>query len=128
MTDPTQLEVTLVSQGAGHTAVRVDVPVPTWLKRLPIPDAPSRRGAEPTSAEAGHAVRHRAQTLRVRVLTYLQGVEWGCTADEIAVALGESVLAIRPRCSELKAAGLIHATGARRRNASGMSAAVWVVT
>lgn len=99
--------------------------LPLWLKRLPVPDAPSKRGAEPTSADAGRKMRHKAGILLVRVLECLRGVEWGLTADEIAAQLGESVLAVRPRTSELKRAGLIHATGARRRNASGMSAAVW---
>lgn len=105
--------------------------LPLWLNRLPVSDAPSKRHAEPTSAEAGKKMRHTAATLRVRVLAYLTAVRgdfpWcGATADEIAAALGESILAIRPRCSELKAKGVIYATGTRRKNASGMSAAVWV--
>ena len=39
--------------------------------------------------------------------------------------LGESVLAIRPRFSELRALGQITDTGARRINDSGRSAIVW---
>jgi hypothetical protein len=49
------------------------------------------------------------------------------TADEAAAKLGESVLSIRPRISELRARGLIAPTGERRRNASGMRAMVWGV-
>mgnify|MGYP000322982922 CR=1 FL=1 len=50
----------------------------------------------------------------------------GLTADECAAVLGESVLSIRPRFSELLGAGLIRETGQRRRNASGKMADVLV--
>jgi hypothetical protein len=121
VTAPAQLEITLVSAGAGHTQVRVEVP-----------DAPSKRGALPTSADAGHAIRHKAATLRDRVLVVLAPHRserpWcGLTADEIAAIVQESPLAVRPRCSELHKAGLIVPTGARRRNASGLLATVWRV-
>jgi predicted HTH transcriptional regulator len=49
------------------------------------------------------------------------------TADEVAEWLGRSVLAVRPRLSELVAQGKIEETGKRRRNASGKLAAVWRV-
>ena len=52
----------------------------------------------------------------------------GLTADEIAADLGESVLSIRPRVSELHRLGMIEKTKVRRRNASGMSASVWRAT
>ena len=47
------------------------------------------------------------------------------TPDEIADWCGASVLAIRPRMSELHKQGLIVDTGMRRSNASGRSAKVW---
>jgi predicted ArsR family transcriptional regulator len=52
---------------------------------------------------------------------------WGAqfTADEAASELGESILAIRPRLSELVALGKIEDSGLRRKNASGMTATVW---
>ena len=50
------------------------------------------------------------------------------TADEIAAKLGQSVLAVRPRVSELFHAGLIEKTGERRPNASGLNAYVWKKT
>lgn len=91
-----------------------------------VPDAPSKHGAEPTSAAAGHGVRHYATTLREEVLAVIAAAgPDGLTADHAARLLGASVLAVRPRVSELKRLGRIEATGERRRNASGMRAAVW---
>lgn len=80
-----------------------------------------------TSKEAARAMAQRAPILRQRAIDAL--LKHGpMTSDEVAGVLGESVLAIRPRCSELLAAGLIAATGLRRRNGSGMSAHVWRAT
>lgn len=76
-----------------------------------------------TSAEAAkkiHAARLQRAALRV-----LQTHPSGMTADEIASELGESILSIRPRVSELKRQGLVEKTRERRRNHSGMSASVW---
>lgn len=47
------------------------------------------------------------------------------TADECAAELGESILSIRPRFSELLALGEIEDAGDRRRNSSGRKATVW---
>lgn len=47
------------------------------------------------------------------------------TADEVADALKRPVLYVRPRFSEMVAKGLICETGERRKNESGLSAAVW---
>lgn len=76
-----------------------------------------------TSAEAAKAVKSRAATLRDEVLQVLARA--ALTADEVAERLGESVLSVRPRLSELSARGLIAETGARRQNASGKMASVW---
>lgn len=47
------------------------------------------------------------------------------TPDELAEKLARSVFYTRPRCSELRALGLLHATGERRPNAiSGLPAEV----
>lgn len=79
-----------------------------------------------TSKEAAKAMASRAPMLRDRALAALRK-HGPMTSDEVAFALGETVLAIRPRCSELLTAGLIAATGERRKNESGMSAHVWRV-
>jgi hypothetical protein len=75
-----------------------------------------------TSEEAARAMETTAPTLRSRALAALQ--ERDMTPDEVAAVLGESVLAVRPRCTELVRLGLAEKTGQRRQNASQMSANV----
>lgn len=79
-----------------------------------------------TSKDAAVAIEKtgRAATLRQDVLAfYQQGRE--ATADEVAEAMKESPLSIRPRVAELKAAGLIIETGIRRKSSVGRSSHVW---
>lgn len=65
----------------------------------------------------------RAPNLRHAVMNEL--AKRPGTADEIAQRLGESILTIRPRLSELRASGRIVPTGERRKNASGNLAIEW---
>lgn len=70
-----------------------------------------------TSQSAAESIESsgRAASLRGKVLTlFLNGME--LTADEVAERLGESVLSIRPRLSELFKARSIEKTNARRLN------------
>ena len=76
-----------------------------------------------TSALAARRVSGRAGNLLKGVLAVLRHSD--CTADEVARLMGESVLAIRPRLSELHAMNLIVPTPHRRMNESGHSAVVW---
>jgi predicted ArsR family transcriptional regulator len=78
------------------------------------------------SKEAAHAIAGRSGTLRERVLAMISRYP-GSTADEIAEVIGETVLACRPRLSELKKLGLIEPTGERGKNVSGQSAHKWRV-
>jgi predicted ArsR family transcriptional regulator len=80
-------------------------------------------GASSEAAEKQDA--ERLGRLREAALLRLRTSPGGLTADEIAAHLGESVLSIRPRVSELRKLGMIEKTKVRRRNASGMSATVW---
>ena len=68
-----------------------------------------------------------AATLRRRALNAIaaSGSD-GLTADEVAHALMESVLAIRPRITELRQAQIVVDSGKRRANASGRNAIVWI--
>lgn len=84
-----------------------------------------RKNAPETSRIAAVQVAGEAEILRGQCLDVLVRTQDGLTADEVAVALNRSVLSIRPRISELRAAGLVSDTGIRRRNVSGHSAAVW---
>ena len=90
------------------------------------PEEPGAKFAG-TSTEAAVAIKKKAPTLRADVLLILKGRQFnGCTADEAAAIMGESVLSIRPRFSELLEMGLIKDSGCRRNNASGRAATVWL--
>jgi len=78
------------------------------------PSAPGHRDTD-TSRDAAADMASRVTGLRLAVLGALAQDR---TADECAAVLGESVLAIRPRLTELKRLG-------RRKNASGKRAIVW---
>ena len=75
------------------------------------------------SVDAGALLRPKAPSLREQVLIILR--RGPLTADEIADRMGKSILAVRPRVTELGAAGAIEDTGLRRANASGVMATVW---
>lgn len=83
------------------------------------------RDAIATSQEAAHAIesKGRAATLRKRALEWFQAGNEG-TADDCAAALGESILAIRPRITELSTHDLLEPTGERRKSAGGRNAMV----
>lgn len=89
---------------------------------LEYPDVPGfkRHG---TSEDAAFGMRDRAPTLKTQVLVLLTNAPR--TADECAEELGKTVLAIRPRLSELNKLGLIYDTGYTRENISGVQATVW---
>ena len=79
-----------------------------------------------TSKEAGEAIAGHAKTVRNRVLAMLMRNHPNIfSADEIAAALNENILTVRPRVSELHRSGLIEPTAERRKNASGMFATCW---
>lgn len=79
-----------------------------------------------TSQDAAEAIeaKGRAHRLRDAVLGAFE-LGWTGTADELADRLNESVLAVRPRVSELHKQGWLERSGSRHRNQSGASAHVW---
>ena len=78
-----------------------------------------------TSRAAANSIAVYAATKRHDVLVeFVAAGGHGLTPDTCAKALNLSVLTVRPRCTELLAAGLLTPTGERRQNQSGMSAAV----
>lgn len=83
-------------------------------------------GAPATRRAAHEHVAGRRDLLQARCLEALR--ERPLTADEVADAIGESPLSIRPRITELRGLGRVVDTGERRRNASGRSAAIWRLT
>ena len=81
-----------------------------------------------TSRDAALAVSSRASVLRERVHAEIAAAgRSGLTADQVAARLGESVLSVRPRLSELYHASppRIVPTGERRTNDSRLKAKVW---
>lgn len=78
---------------------------------------------EDTRRQARESMAERAPRLRAAVLLALESEP--LTADEIAQRIGETVLATRPRVTELHQDGLLYDTGKRRPNASGRQAIVW---
>lgn len=91
------------------------------------PGLPGHKGRSETSREAAEAIAPRAPTLRGKIADLLVNVyPGGHTPDEAASALRLSPFAVRPRFTELSAAGLIKKTGERRRNpGSTLNATVW---
>jgi len=90
---------------------------------LRYPNTPGYK-EEDTSKAAAEAMEPNALTIRLKITESL-GWVGDQTADEVAGRLGLSVLAVRPRFSELLARGSIRDTGIRRANISGKSAKVW---
>ena len=90
---------------------------------MTYPESPGHKVGG-TSRAAAQLMATSAPTIRdgCRVALELLGP---MTPDETADLLGRTVLAIRPRFSELKAMGHIEKTGVRRKNASGISADVY---
>lgn len=89
------------------------------------PRAPGAKGTD-TSREAARKMGIRCCQLQQDVLVALREAgPFGLTAHEVAAKLGKDKMAISPRISELRALGKIVQTEERRKNASGMSAAVW---
>lgn len=77
-----------------------------------------------TSIEAYENMQSKAANLRAAVRAAFRTGE-PLTADEVADVLGQSVLSIRPRVTELANNDEIEDSGERRRNASGRNAIVW---
>ena len=91
------------------------------------PNAPGSKGPDGTSQAAADAMARSAPTLRRRALATL---DWLGKASALEVIEAANVCreALQPRLSELRRLGLVEATGDRRRNPSGKSAAVLRLT
>lgn len=90
------------------------------------PLRPGHKAKTGPSAEAAASMRRDSAKLRSDCLRWI--VQHGdSTADECAEGLGESVLSIRPRFTEMLRLGEIMDSGERRKNRSNRSATVWRV-
>lgn len=86
------------------------------------PNTPGSKGGG-ASKDAAEKVVSRAAMLRIAIIELMLN-GYRLTADEIAKQLKESVLAIRPRVSELVKLGTLVKLTDRRINVSGMTAHV----
>src|SRR5438477_11741206 len=93
------------------------------------PAFPGSKGAS-TSREAAEIIAPFASNWRGRVARlFAEKFRSDFTADEAARELNATPFMIRPRVTELGAAGLIERTGERRRNPNSTpNAAVWRAT
>lgn len=84
---------------------------------------PERAGfkAEGTSQDAANAIEGSGQAARLRTAVLGWYARQDGTADQCAAGLGESILSIRPRCSELLKQGRLYVTGRREKSSSGHS-------
>ena len=92
---------------------------------MTYPETPGFKAVGPSSA-AAFAVNEDAKTLRGKCLELLK-MRGDLTADEAAAMLDKSVLAIRPRFTEMLKMGWIFDSGLRRKNSSGIRATVWTI-
>jgi hypothetical protein len=91
----------------------------------PYPASPGYKRAG-TSQEAAQSLTAKAPRLRQLCIDQLM-LYGPMSADQCAAQLGIDKLSIRPRFSELAAAGRIIDSGERRLNASSKRAIVWAL-
>jgi hypothetical protein len=92
---------------------------------MAYPSSPGWKSRGP-SRDAARNITGHARTVRDRVQDFLKNrYPAAYSADEIADHLGESILTVRPRVSELSRSGEIEAATELRKNASGMNAHCW---
>ena len=80
-----------------------------------------------TSKNAASSMKDKAETLRIQSYKAIKTSRSGLTADEVAFSIRKSILAIRPRITELKMQGAIIDSGIRRENSTGRNAAVFII-
>ena len=91
------------------------------------PRIPGAKGPDGTSQNAGEAITPTVAHLRRTALSILARLV-EATPLECCTAARLPRETLQPRFSELRAMAMIEATGARRRNPSGHSAAVLRIT
>ena|SRR5690242_1064017 len=90
------------------------------------PDVPGHRGVD-TSIDAARSIGISASRLqRIALRAIRSAGARGLTTNELAARVRIDRDSIQPRTSELRERGLIRDSGARRLNANGKRAIVWV--
>ncbi len=94
------------------------------VEHYPLYPGSKTRSLNSPSRKAAEAIAPDAKTLRARAFRGLMKSA-GLTADEVAAEIGASILAVRPRITELRALGVVIATEARRPSSTGSLSTVW---
>ena len=90
------------------------------------PDEPGHRGVD-TSIDAARSIELSVGHLqRVALKAIRTAGARGLTTNELATTVRIHRDSIQPRTSELRLRGLIRDSGARRENANGKAAIVWI--
>lgn len=92
----------------------------------PLAPGAKERGPDSTSRDAAEASAVLATVLREQCERVLRDVG-PMSSDQIAVFIGQSILAVRPRLSELVAMGRAVKTAERTMNSSGHSARIYAL-
>ncbi len=120
-----QNDATPSDNGAGVNKQNLHRDLIAHLPILP----PVRRDAPDTSRKAAHKIAGHAATLRIKVYNVLrERGDHGATDQEIQIALDLPSNTQIPRRWELVKAGLVVASGKKRKTASNCLATVWVLS
>lgn len=95
------------------------------IYKTAYPDHPGHK-ARDTARNAAAGIEPKAKSLRARVYDAIRA-EPG-TPEQIAERLGEPVMNVRPRISELSARSLVTDSGRRGEAMGGRRAIVWEAT
>ena len=102
-----------------HKAEQFDLPLQVY------PTAPGYKNKDKSGPSRKAALSIKPHALTLRGLCFKAISQMPMTADEVAAAIGKSILSVRPRIAELSKLGKIEDTGNRRENESGRDATVW---
>lgn len=92
---------------------------------LTYPHRPGHRGEETSIEAADHIEPHVGHLQQLALDAIEASGERGMTALEVCAHTGVDRIAMQPRVTELRQMGLIHKSGMKRKNPSGVSAIVW---
>ena len=114
-----------LSDGAGVNKQNLHQDRIAHLSILP----PVRRDAPDTSRKAANKIAGHAATLRIKVQHFLRDRgDYGATDQEIQIALDLPSNTQIPRRWELVKAGIVVASGKKRKTTSNCLATVWVLS
>jgi|TARA_R110000751_G_scaffold141877_2_gene245365 hypothetical protein len=89
------------------------------------PCTPGYKNRDKTGPSRKAALSIKPHALNLRGTCFRAISQIPMTADEVARAIGKSILSVRPRVAELSKLGKIEDSGKRRPNDSGKDATVW---